>query len=329
MRIKDGKAVKTFKKAKHLLQEWLAGRYLREALHVVKPFSFNLRTREMSMELYDMTLHDWMFSKRGMTELDKKIVFRELLKALVEIHERGLVHGDIKPNNVLVNRHPIRVVIGDLGFVSLETFAKVERTATSYRDTVISNSYAHDIFSLGILALELFGDSKIVRQAGYEELQQACVTYVKEPVMRSIILAMLNENHISRPSSSEILHLLYGITIPVGLKVSPLFDVPLDSHLSIKRWMKTIASLYDIKRPKRGYRILCMVFRRGELSPSDMMFYAATMLMVLSTMFGRSGFAEMQVLYNCGVDGVDISDVHSVLEYFMNDEEIIDALLLP
>jgi len=48
--------------------------------------------------------------------------FREVLSALARLHEQGIVHRDIKPQNVFVDPHG-RAVLGDLGVAKLSSAA--------------------------------------------------------------------------------------------------------------------------------------------------------------------------------------------------------------
>lgn len=95
-------------------------------------------------------------------EVSISYIMRELLKALVFLHHKGILHRDIKADNILVGRNK-EIKLADFGI-----FAEVTRSLTK-RNTVIGSHYwmapeifleesydtKVDIWSTGITAIEL------------------------------------------------------------------------------------------------------------------------------------------------------------------------------
>jgi serine/threonine protein kinase len=130
---------------------------------------------------------------------------QQILIGIAEIHDHYLVHGDIKPGNVLVNfvsdsglrnerrspsgaerndglrtsgaernerqspsegnEGPVEVKIGDCGFVSLARYSKTDRTARPYRDPHPQHHYGHDIYSYAIIFLQTYGQMPLYGEA--------------------------------------------------------------------------------------------------------------------------------------------------------------------
>lgn len=73
-------------------------------------------------------LFDYLVEKGRLDEIEGRIVFGQLCLAVGYIHERGIVHRDLKLENVLLDER-CRVKLGDFGFTRefekgmlLETF---------------------------------------------------------------------------------------------------------------------------------------------------------------------------------------------------------------
>lgn len=73
-------------------------------------------------------LFDYLAEKGRLTEDETRLLFGQLCLAVAYVHEKGIVHRDLKLENVLLDEH-CRVKLGDFGFtrefergILLETF---------------------------------------------------------------------------------------------------------------------------------------------------------------------------------------------------------------
>lgn len=73
-------------------------------------------------------LFDYLAEKGRLAEDETRVLFGQLCLAVAYVHEKGIVHRDLKLENVLLDEH-CRVKLGDFGFtrefergVLLETF---------------------------------------------------------------------------------------------------------------------------------------------------------------------------------------------------------------
>lgn len=134
-------------------------------LEEVEPFGIAI-----VMEYVDgRTLDDYLAEKPKRKEL--KRIFDELLSAVEYLHKRGIVHNDIKPDNILISYSSNTLKLIDFGLAdsdaeyALRTLGCTPRYASPElcgRGSVDARS---DIYSLGVVMSEVFGDSRFTRRA--------------------------------------------------------------------------------------------------------------------------------------------------------------------
>lgn len=109
----------------------LTASFLRE-LRVLKAFSAPFFVRMHSyvvdecvlyLEKFDCDLLTYLMDRAPLLCPPRNRYFQHhtmlcILKGLAQMHERGLVHNDVKPENVLVSKAPLRVVLADFGRTS-------------------------------------------------------------------------------------------------------------------------------------------------------------------------------------------------------------------
>jgi len=356
--VRDGNAVKKFCKLSHLIQEYMALKYLKDCSYVVHAKGVNFHHLELYMELYDCSLRKWLenqMEKDGANEGDIMKILRDVLRGLVELHDRDLAHGDLKPGNILIKRNPLRAVLGDCGFVSIAKYAKVDRTTTVYRDPVISYDYTHDMFSFGICFLEMIGNIKIHRQATYVELKQLIQDKVYNVEHRKIIHNLLHSDKDRRPSARTLLYRLFKEDPPVwsrpnfilpssysdsednvnvGLRThqrkfaSTISSVVNEDREYIRVFMKRTAYEFKINRGKKGYGALLSYIDNHKIELSMYRVYTCVTLMILSSIFGRSGFRQDEVIKLCD-HGCNEAYIYNILEKILSDHIFVNILLTP
>ncbi|XP_054018331.1 interferon-induced, double-stranded RNA-activated protein kinase [Dryobates pubescens] len=164
------------------------------------------------------SLEDWIEENRQ----DRKYYqmaqnkFLQILKGVNYIHSEGLIHRDLKPQNILISRED-KVKIGDFGLVtSMEygTFTENRGTKSYMAPEQVGDRYGKevDIYALGLIWFEIL--SPLFRQEKMEVWPNVKQGQLPEsftnrfPVEAPIIKKMLSKNPQGRYSASEILHFL-------------------------------------------------------------------------------------------------------------------------
>jgi serine/threonine-protein kinase len=155
--------------------------------------------------------------QHGRFELGRaEVVLRELLSALAYVHASGLVHRDLKPGNVFLQRRPDgreQVKLLDFGLAKFMEPAAGGDTSTLTRSGEVFGTPAYmpleqwsgqsvdaraDVYAAGVVAFELFTGAKPFAGDGQEMLRRQ-LTEVAPP------LHVLCAERVARPELERLL----------------------------------------------------------------------------------------------------------------------------
>ena len=177
---------------------------------------------------------------RGETVTERRAlrIMGQLAGAVTSIHAMGIVHRDIKPNNVIVTSSSgveERVKLLDFGTAKLDTMT----TLTAAGELVGTVSYlaperirhqeptaASDVFSLGVVFYELLALEKpfpaedpvvLLRQLlDAEPVEPAIFRPDLSDELNALVMAMLDKDAHRRPGGDELMHRLTRLEAEVA-----------------------------------------------------------------------------------------------------------------
>ena len=168
-------------------------------------------------------------------------MLREIASALAYAHEHGIVHRDIKPDNVLLSGGSAMVT--DFGVAkALSASSSTERGGMTSLGVALGTpaymspeqasadpgvDHRADIYSLGVLAYEVLTGQPPFAGRTPQNLLAAHVTEAPEPInkrrtslppaLAALVMRCLEKRPADRPqSANEVVHALDDITTPSG-----------------------------------------------------------------------------------------------------------------
>ena len=156
-------------------------------------------------------LHDFIGERKRLGEDMARTIFRQIINAILACYDKGVLHGDIKDENILVNVSTLQVLLIDFGsstYVDHKLVNKFGGTRVYAPPEVITNCHYDlekvDVWSLGILICNMInGDIP------FETDEDICQTNIKFVVTvskecRNLIMQCLKQDVSCRLSLVEI-----------------------------------------------------------------------------------------------------------------------------
>ena len=348
-------AVKRFSKLNHMVQEATAAFYLRGSECIVEGIDCNVHKKELRMALCDCNLSEWMDRFVDAPDHIRYSLMNDIITGLDRIHKLHLVHGDLKPGNILVKYDHEGVPharIGDLGFVSLAQYAKVERTARAYRAENVVPEASHDLFSLGVILFELFSGYKLRKRLSHERLQKLAKEHIDISKVRRAVVALVDKHSDRRPTCRRLLNTFFKTDLdtisewdgdPSDLATEDWEDLSSGTSSASTSDDTVVVSVEVAKRvrnvikvavngttnplrAKKACKAVLSYIVRNDLQPEDIDIHVMSMIIILSSNFGPSGFNDHRAAKLCHRSKEDVLDV---LQSLLDDEEVINTIMSP
>jgi tRNA A-37 threonylcarbamoyl transferase component Bud32/tetratricopeptide (TPR) repeat protein len=177
-------------------------------------------------------------------------IMRDMLSALSYAHEQGVVHRDIKPDNVLLTKH--HALVTDFGVAkALSAATNPGSSLTSLGVALGTPAYMSpeqaaadpntdhraDIYAVGATAYEMLTGRQLFSGRSPQAMLAAQAIEIPDPVekwrptvppaLSALIMRSLEKHAADRPQSAdEMLNVLHGLMTPSG-GTTPTMTVPL------------------------------------------------------------------------------------------------------
>ncbi len=185
------------------------------------------------------------------------IVVRDCLAGLAALHREGVTHGDLKPSNIMLNRHGYAKII-DLGSArfSGERLIRQSCTPTYAALEVLDGEEANDasdIASLGYTAIEmlcgrtLLDDNlelpsmKAVKRSLPRKLGDILPSEIRDDRMVSLLTQMIAENPQARINCEEAITAINDLACPGDW--DRCREGELDSREGMRIWIEELLEI--------------------------------------------------------------------------------------
>ena len=160
----------------------------------------------------DVTQH---FDHRKPSRGTLDVVFGQVLDAVIYCHDMGVVHRDVKLENVIVTRaSPIRVALTDFGFARFveederltENVGSANYVAPEVQSGVPYDGKKVDVWSLCVMYYYMVNDSFPFDDTNPEAMEGAAASYAFSPSKRhqSLFESVFIKDFVDRPSTKEL-----------------------------------------------------------------------------------------------------------------------------
>ncbi|GMM32701.1 serine/threonine protein kinase [Saccharomycopsis crataegensis] len=158
-----------------------------------------------------MDLFDYIEIKKALSEIEIQYIFRQIVQSINHLHENGIVHRDIKDENVIVDEHSVVKLIdyGSSAFLYNGPFDVFVGTMEYAPPEVLhGSSYdgrPQDVWSLGVLLYTMVYKENPFYNVDEIMEGELKVPYILSEGCISLITRILNRDVEKRPTVKEIL----------------------------------------------------------------------------------------------------------------------------
>lgn len=308
----DTLAKKSYSLSSELIQEAIILIYLKDIPCTLRIRDFDIPKKFIIFDRWNMSLRQAITTVK-FTYNQKLDIFRDILIGLGHIHSLDITHGDLKMSNILINinrernahesgnhgEYTVSACICDVGLSSLSKYAKISRTADSYRPKKIFRSYSHDMFGLCVTMCKVFGGIPITGGKTEEELSKGreseeiqflikhCNKFPNDKI-KKILLSLVPNDPSKCPTAKQILNSLFGISIKKQKKLYEIYENRLSDEiiLYVTNTICGFCKSYNINRDLRCIAVTLNYLNNSNFNDDNYEIYILSSLIIFSSVFG-------------------------------------------
>jgi serine/threonine protein kinase len=270
-------------------------------------------------------LRKWINSHRSASDTEKINILQGAILGLANLHRYGCIHGDLKPGNILINNLG-ESLLGDLGFVAPAKYSKCNYTAASYREKDIKHDKGHDLFSLAIILIEMFGDWRHKRYPSTDDVRSRART-IKHKLIYQLVVLLVSTRREKRPTAAMVYYQLYNCA-PKIKSITMYENSNVEYDVNISNWMRKCGEKFRIKEVELGINIIMDFLIRKKINIQLYQVYCASFLTILSSIYGYEPlFHDDHAEHACGYK-YKLEEVHQVIKNMLSDYVLVSRLCI-
>ncbi len=274
---------------------------------------------------YGISLMNWLTTKHRKNK-DKRTILLQIINIVANIHSYRIVHGNLKMENIIINKGhfgKITVYIVNLSHANLEEYVDYTLTSPLYQEPSPSGQTSHDIWSLGIIALELYTETVLAHAPTMDEIK--ILLDIIPLDIQSVVRDMLKKDKRSRITAIQALIKLEMTSIQYIPKFTPLIHYKMIAEgNSFAEWYCQETKNNGIIRKEYGLAAIIHYIHKNNIPPDYYAIYSIGMLIILTSLFS----GECTLEWSSRKTEYSHAELLAVINSIITDEDIINILYM-
>ena len=304
-----------------MIREYAVSNLLKNFEGIVVSNDIDFVNFRITMDNHGINLKNWINTKKINTK-DKKTIFQQIIKGIAHMHSYGVMHGDIKLENIVINKSlfgKISIHIIDLSHTNLIEYVDVNLTSPVYQEPVPFCGTSHDMWSVGITALELYNEKVLNIAPSMEQI--AILLDIIPLEMQSTIRDMLQIDKNKRITALESLTRWKCNTLQCYTKVIPVIHYTMIAEgYDFAAWYCKETLTNEVVRKEYGLAALIHFINKNEIPVVHYNIYFIGMLVILTSLFTG------QCTLEWAIKTTEYNDLMGVIRSIVIDHEVINML---